>query len=450
VGGKIDVYHIGLGGVNLTKSPIHLDDAELTQAQNAEFDSDSREGGLRKRGGIDEFTPTALNSGASILGMSYLPLPTTYVLTLYASLDSGANTWLTSTNGTTYTGVTTPARAARIDVRTTPVLQPYGHRRITTFNNKLVYPGDDYVVYPTLNFTSPPLRLYDGTDDVEILRLQVGPDAAALALPYSLLDFVKVGGTLYFTVHEQLGSTNGGRVLSMDLTTGIIAQVGETFGGTSISPTAGAPYTLVSHRGDIFVGINGIAGASVGKIYRITPGGTNSWTADVTNLQGYPISMAEFQGDLYVGLQGDAGENALVVKRAAATGAYTTSDTGSGVVAFSYYGPLIVFEDELYTPFISPDPVAASVVSTIRKFDGTSWTTDLDIKGTLTPSGVTNFGVHKAGQATIFNGDLYIAFETNVGSANGFILKKASGGAWSIAEDGIEISGYLEVLNVRS
>ena len=447
---KLDIYAVGRGGVNLTKSPIHLNDTELTQAQNAEFDLTEREGGLRKRGGLAAVT-SALNSGGDVTGMVGLPLPTTFTRTLYAGLDttSVTNTWRTTTDGTTWANATTPGRTTDQTKRGTSGVDAYGNRRIIGFKNKFLYPSNDYTLYPNVGHTAPPLRLFDGSSDVELLHVQPGPNTTATANAYAIIDMVAVDGTCYFSCWEQNGGTNGGRVFSLNLTTGLVAQVGDTFGGGSAEISGGMPYTLCSYRGQLYVGLHGVAGGSSGKVVRINPGGTNTWTTDVTGLQGYPISMAAYKGNLYAGLQGDVGENALVVVRTASTGAWTTSDTGSGVIAFSYYGPLIVYEDELYAAFLSPHTTPASVISTIRKFDGSSWTTDLDVKGTLTPTGVTNFAAHRPSQAVIFNGSLFIAYTSSYGNANGFILKNTSG-TWSIIEQGKDFNGFMSAIMVQS
>jgi len=63
--GKIDIYKLGTGGVNLTKGSLHLADTEVERAQNAEVVMDNEEGGqafLAKRGGYVTLNDTPLDA----------------------------------------------------------------------------------------------------------------------------------------------------------------------------------------------------------------------------------------------------------------------------------------------------------------------------------------------------------------------------------------------------
>jgi len=445
---KVNVYGLGTRGVNLTKSPLHLDDNELTQAQNAEPNLDEREGGLRKRGGLSAFT-SALNSGSSILGMANVPLLSTFTRTMYAALKTqGANTWLTSTDGTTWAAGTSPARAATWAGLLITV--NYFNTRIQPFKNALIYPGDDYVVYNNANYTDPPLRAYyDNTADAELIRINVGPGATAGASPYIITDMVVVDETLYFATFEVGGSApnHKGRVISLNLTTGVIKQIGNAFGNGTTEVSGGLPWTLCSYRGQLYCGLHGIGGSSAGKVVRITPTADTTWTTDVTGLQGYPICFCVFNGDLFAGLQGDTGETALVVRRAAGTGTWSTSDTGpGGTTGIKTYSILIVQGTSLFAVFQQ----TADDVLLVREFDGSSWSTDLDASS-LTIAGPPDLGAVAPGNAVLFSGDLYVAFQANgVAALDGFILKRTSGGVWSVVTDGKNLRGYLAVTTVRS
>jgi hypothetical protein len=64
VPGKIDNYHLGVGGVQLTKGDKHLADNELLRSQNAELILDTEKGGegtLSKRAGYTNLFTTALS-----------------------------------------------------------------------------------------------------------------------------------------------------------------------------------------------------------------------------------------------------------------------------------------------------------------------------------------------------------------------------------------------------
>lgn len=104
---KLQVWTNGLFGVNVVDSPIHLVDGELLSAQNAEPFTEEGEGGIRKRGGISLFTPDQLP--AAIGAITSIPLPDPFQpfavngTRLYAPTTAGASTYLTTTDGVTWT-----------------------------------------------------------------------------------------------------------------------------------------------------------------------------------------------------------------------------------------------------------------------------------------------------------------------------------------------------------
>lgn len=67
---KLSVLQLGRHGVNVTKSPLHIHDAELTNAQNAEVRAESALSGLVKRAGMSDFSTM---SGA-VLGLQSVGL----------------------------------------------------------------------------------------------------------------------------------------------------------------------------------------------------------------------------------------------------------------------------------------------------------------------------------------------------------------------------------------
>lgn len=70
---KTEVWTLGLLGVDVVNGPLHLVDGDLIRAQNAEPFAEEGEGGLRKRLGIDQFTPDDL--GSPIAAITSIPLP---------------------------------------------------------------------------------------------------------------------------------------------------------------------------------------------------------------------------------------------------------------------------------------------------------------------------------------------------------------------------------------
>jgi len=446
------MFNIGKGGVNNTKSPLHLEDTELVQAQNAEPDLEAREGGLRKRGGLEVHNSSALNSGAAVYGMANVPLLTTYTPTLFAALQTNnSDTWITSTDGSTWTPSSTFVRPATWANGSFPTVNYY-NTRIQQLKNMLVYPNDN-IAYPTASYSDPILYgVASGVSNPLLAQIVGGADIAVGASPYAITDMVVNNGKLYFGTYELAGSSNGGRVLSMDLTTGIIKQIANSFGGNSHQVTNHIPWSLCFYRGQLWVGGHGISGGSTGKVYRCNPDVDTSWTADTTSLQGYPVCLAVYKGDLYAGCQGDTGETAICYKRTASTGAWASSDAGLGTTTgVKYWASLTVHgtTSKLVGIFhhMNDDILAA------RVYDGTSWSTESTISSSFSPSGVTDFGAHLPGQCCIFSADgaLYmIVRANNVSNQNGFIMKRTVGGVWSMVKDGINAGKFIQQSVVRS
>lgn len=71
---RVEVWNLGILGVNVVDSPLHLKDGELTLAQNAEPYDELGEGGIRKRQGIDLFLGGGALAGA-VTAITSIPLP---------------------------------------------------------------------------------------------------------------------------------------------------------------------------------------------------------------------------------------------------------------------------------------------------------------------------------------------------------------------------------------
>ena len=69
---KLTVEHMGIGGVNVDKNPLELDENELTQATNAVTDPSSGRSTLRKRPGLIAFSTSA--TAGTVLGGADVPL----------------------------------------------------------------------------------------------------------------------------------------------------------------------------------------------------------------------------------------------------------------------------------------------------------------------------------------------------------------------------------------
>jgi len=441
--GKVSVHDVGAGGVQLTKDPLQLEDNEATQLQNAEYVLDSNTGGLgalSKRGGLAIVNGTPLNGGAAITGLHHVPLLSNIVRRLYASLgdaDSDTDTWLTSTNGTSWVATSALDYAApdTANYRTVGSFSHVGVRRAAALVNRLIYISDNYTsdLSTPANNTAMPIHTFDGTTDTNILDIPRSSRATSQHYAFSVTDMLVADGILYLAVHDPANSagTLRGRVLSLDLVTGVLHQVAEAFSAVDPDEGGGAPVCLHWFQGQLWVGLDqGVATNGAARIMRCYPGVDSVWTADKNDLQGYASSIVDFRGDLYLGLRGTTSNDAAVFKRASAGGAYASSDTVVTVTE-DYYSSLIVYNDELYAVVYSDDDSGGTTL--IRKFDGSSWTTDRNVA----TSDNGGLAIHP-GQPCVFGGALFYTFRSSTpGAADGFILRK-SGGTWTkVATDNI-------------
>jgi hypothetical protein len=240
-----------------------------------------------------------------------------------------------------------------------------------TFNNHLIYAGDDY----TLGVTNPTIRIFDGLSDRLMATI---PSTSAAAVPIAIMSMIIVGGTIYLsTLDSGTSSANwAGRVFTFDPESGNLTPLSTNFSSGEV------PYALTWHMGRLWVGTNNGIG-SVGKVYYIRPGIDTAWTTDyalTTDTAGAVDSMLTFQGSLYVGSDNVAGTFAKVLKRTS-LGVWSVSLTATGGTARvnNGYLSLSVFESNLYAGYYNPDTTA---IAKVEKFDGTNWST------AYTPTGV--------------------------------------------------------------
>jgi hypothetical protein len=245
-----------------------------------------------------------------------------------------------------------------------------------SLNNRLIYAADSY----TVGTDAPPIRLFDGTSDRELIRL---PKTAALVVPKAVLSMLATNGTIYLSSYDS-GTTSAdlaGRIFILDPQDTTLTPL-----GNDVFTAGQLPYALAWYNGSLWVGTHRQDGAQVGRLYRIRPGQETTWTLDHTfgAGEGCVASLASFQGSLYCGMTNAAGTFAKVFARDA-LGAFTTADTGVGgaATAGNGYPYLYVFGGNLYASFWNND---TPKIAKIRKYDGTSWTTAYTgSAGTLTP-----------------------------------------------------------------
>lgn len=439
--GSLTVYNFGGGGVQLVKGPLHMADNELASAQNAEIVSNQNTGGegvLSKRGGLAALNGSAL--AGSVTGIIGVSLLNTYTRTLLISKGTeDSTTWVTTTDGTTLTNTSTPTAAANFD-KYTDENNARNARRLSSFRNFVIYPSDNY----TQDTDKPLLTYWDGTNAQKITDIVTGPSSNG-SVAYAITDMLTADGKIYFLVHDPDGGNpnNAGRVMSLDMETGVVSQIAAPFGDGTGEETGGIPSCMAWHLGQLFVGLNGEDTTDgIGKVVRCRPGVDSSWSDDVTNLSGYPCSMASFLGHLYVGTMSSVSTGAKIYKRTNSSGAYAAVVTsGGGAAGNGHYASLIVYSDAIYAcEYHSTTPIVHIVTST----DGASWSTSRDVDAN--DGGVAGL---LPGNSIEFNNILFFVFRSSTASANdGFIMKR-SGGTWSkLATD--NYSGFLGVQVQRS
>ena len=438
---KIVIYSIGEHGVNVVKSPIHLDDGELVRAQNALFDTEGEAGALRKRYGLIKLNSSALDGAVQSIFNNGLPFGADLATTLWAALEAsaGSNTWRKSTdNGASWAFVTAPEKSQQIvsNIVPPPLIQfQHATTRCVSYRKKLYYASAGYVQEPTANSTQPEIRVWDGTIDEFLVTIPPNTAVGDTLNAMVVLDMMVGNGRIYFgTFDGKPSSLPESRVFSVDPGNGFMRQIGPAFSNLHFA------YCLAWFNSKLWMGTSN-AGGGTGKIYSIRPDFDTSWVQEYSATIGYVQSLTVFDGQLYAGLsnaQATGTHTPLVVVRAA-NGTWGTSDTApAGTSAgVSYYDSLIVYKDALYAFLVDNDTGGTTLI--VRKFDGSSWTTDKDISATFTS---TNF----MGQAIVHDGKLFVALteqggDGTPGSPPGMILQNSSG-TWS-SVDSLSARGFL-------
>lgn len=444
--GTYSNYIFGKDGVNIVKNPFEIGDGEATQLQNAEFVPDQGLGGLaalRTRGGFQALNASALNSGAAVSGIVGWPLKTTYNRILYAARGTqNSNTFKTSPDGTTWTD-SAAATAAATDGYFTTQNTKRDARRGSSFKARIYYPGGGY----TQGTDNPPLEAWDGTTADEVFRV---PTYTGLGVPLAIVDTLVAEGTLYIAVHDPSGSSPNlnGRVFFLDLTTGILQLVATVFGGGTGQQNGGAPACLAYYQGSIYVGLNnGATTDGIGTIVRARPGIDTVWTVDASNLVSSVDSLAVFKGDLYAATQSSAANGAQIYKRDATTATWSSKYTSSGGASGNGHIAQFLVDNinttlALYAAeyFDAGSGGAGDILRILRSTDGTTWSTDRDIKANDSPAAPPQF---PGGSLIDVNGNVYYALKsTATATADGFLMKRTSGGSWSK----VDTANYLGML----
>ncbi len=382
MGGSISVYNLGKLGVNVDKSPAHLDDGELTKSQNAIRDPLGLDGGLRKRPGLVEFNGVA--AGGSILGGIGVPIGLTnvelgagsfggLVRTIYwgkmaTSNNLGATSgWWTSIDvfasaaGTISAGSPANPRAAQTTpMDTNPISLMTGMPgAAVVVKNKLYYAANSY----TSGSQACTIRIWDGTTDKEFCRLPNRPYAGHSIV--TINSMLSANGTIYVSAMTATDSSTpiGGFVYDVDPFTAEVRQLGPEFTSTYV------PYALCWHQNRLWMGTLYRQDTSQkGRVYRINPDVETTWTLDRTQANGRGVGiLISYGGQLFAGAWGG---NTNDVEVRSTLGVWSSSlSVASG--AGSYFTSAVVFSGNLYVAHW----VTSGSILTIRKFNGTAWST---------------------------------------------------------------------------
>lgn len=436
--GKINIFNLGSLGVDLVKSPLHIPDGAWTQLQNGEFNPIGEQGAVKKRGSLTKINSVALGGAVQCLLNVPLPIDPTKVLMVALTAVSTPNGWKKSLDGTTYTNLLAADVPIVLQDKAMvgfAVIGAIGCRP-ASINRVFIYAGNDYIPYADPGHTAPPVMLYNGAAAYELFRVPVNPTSTAGSNCMAILSMRVANELVYFGVldHGGVAPNLKGRVLSFDPTNGILQEIGNRFGDGLGENTAGAPYSLAFYQGKLFAGTYGSSGNNQGKIYSIQPGLDEDWALDHTATvhNGYYLDLCPYNGKLYAATDADSAGTAVIEQRTA-SGSWTTSKSAPANNVSIFYG-LIVFDGNLYCAWYG----SGGTQITIFKFDGTNWTTDLDVTATFGGS------IGQPTQPFVFRSNLYWPIpDASAGGTDGYLLKRTTGGVWTKQLDNIGIRGAL-------
>lgn len=238
----------------------------------------------------------------------------------------------------------------------------------SVFHNHLIYARK----YDTTNEVAT-LGVFDGLSDRTIASIPPQADGTEIV---DIVSVTPTGGAIYVTTLDDGtdGSDWSGRVFRLDPTAGTLTQMGNTF------TTGQVPYAVCWYNGRLYCGTNPSDNSHPGKLYSMLPDYDTSWTevydiADAdpsTGLCGITF-LVQFQGNLYFGIGGTDGVSSEIsYLKPDGSVTYSTENGDGTAVDGSLYTSAAVFGDNLYVSYWSDD---TSSVSTIVKFDGSSWST---------------------------------------------------------------------------
>lgn len=363
--GKLSVFNLGEKGVNVVRSPIHLTDGELTQAQNAQFDQTGQEGGIRKRDGMAKVNAAALGAGASISGIMPVPLTDFSELTkaiILVAEDAGVSYWdAVASDLADILSAAAPDWPAGRQYADLPfaVQRGQGHSlRFATWADRFFYVDRNGILYSAQG-------AYTANGSYEKLFTVQNPTGYTGST--FINDLLLANGRLYFaTIDGQSGGNWGGRVFMMNPATGVASQVGGQFGSNIV------PQSLTYWNGYLWLGTTAHLGTGQGRVYRIRPDIDSAWSAAVYTApanNAICTGLAGYKGNMYATFCGLAATTAAIVVQI--TPALATSVVDTAATLGGYFGQPAVYNGVLYCPW-GGVPGSASLV---RSYNGTAWAT---------------------------------------------------------------------------
>ncbi len=365
----ISVFGLGTGGVQLTKSPLHMDDNEVIQAQNAEPYRDRGQTGIRKRPAFRPINAIATNAISGLISVEL------------ASAGAGNNL---ATNGVSNDIPATGAKGLVLVARhTQPATQAWKYTNdggatwstTTALSRNIANNDHSAVVYRGRAFYAGELDsigqilCFDGLKEFEFTRLPFGP--AADTAGGTRINAVGMAMGLFYI---SINNATTGRVYAVDPVTGAASQVGGTF-----VVADEIVVDVCAYAGRVWICTNN-DNTKAAHIYSIRPGVDTAWTTERTTtdlgasqFRNYN-SLAAKGGQLYAATSAPAGFAAIIEKRTAA-GSWSTELTAGSSAAAGYYDALVEWNGKLY----AQQGYSTTLFAVVIQDSVGSWSTDKDM-----------------------------------------------------------------------
>lgn len=400
MGGKLNIYNLGDLGVHLVESPVHSPDGSFTSAQNAEVSQNEGEHGIRKRFGLSKLTTDALNGAVRSLGL--MPFPDPFEPLVVSS--SGAIYYNTSTDGNNYSARSTTGAAASwtavTDIgRWFGVSAPTANQRVYSRGGAINTNG--LIYYYSTETPNDGFMSWDGTTRTSVATVTLGANEAVRGM-------CQFQGEIYLLVTDTTADTAK-----------IYQLVGSSFVDTGAT---------ISHEATCISGALGKLwiGTDTNRIYSWEIAtGTSTVEHTITPNVGSRAaitSIAHYNGLLYASAGtasgvGTALTEDMVLKRAVAGTWSDITPAASGI-----YGPLASFDGEI---FVARSTNGAFTGCEIRRYDGSSWNTDLDVTTQIA-------NTRQAMSLVVWNSNLYVVTS---GTGNNGLVRRNTSGTWSTVVD---------------